>query len=287
MDLSIIIVSWNVKEKLIENLKAIYSSCGKFSFEIFVIDNNSSDGSAKMVKKMFPSVRLIANRENLGFAKACNQGLALAKGRYHLLLNPDMRVFKDTLNTMISLLDKNPQAAISGCKLVNENGGVIKQIRSFPKLFDQLAILLKLPHLFPKILNKYLVVNFDYNKNSQVSSIRGAFFVIRSESFKLPIKLDERYFLWFEEVDFCKQAKKRGKEVWYFSEVKCLDFVGQSFSQVKSSKTQKYFIDSMLKYFRKWHPSWQYYILKVLSYPLIALTYIVKDILKIKTKLRT
>lgn len=287
MDLSIIIVSWNVKEKLQENLKAIYASSGNFSFEIFVIDNNSHDGSAQMVKKMFPGVKLVNNKSNLGFSKACNQGLVKSSGRYKLLLNPDMRVFEDTLDKMINILDKNPQADISGCKLVNTEGEVVKQVRAFPTFLDQLAILLKLPHLFPKIINKYLMLNFDYNQNSSVDSIRGAFFVIRSESFKLPIELDERYFLWFEEVDFCKQAKKEGKEVWYFSEVKCLDFVGQSFSQVKSSKTQKYFIDSMLKYFKKWHPFCHYYLLKLFSYPIILITFILKDILKIESKART
>ncbi|MCF7820479.1 MAG: glycosyltransferase family 2 protein [Candidatus Pacebacteria bacterium] len=287
MDLSIIIVSWNVKEKLKENLKAIYASSGNFSFEIFVIDNNSQDGSTKMVKEMFPGVKLIANSSNLGFAKGCNQGLEKSRGRYKLLLNPDMRVFKNTLDLMLSILDKNPQAAISGCRLVNTEGEVVRQVRAFPAFLDQLAIVLKIPHIFPKVLNKYLLPKFDYGKDSQVDSIRGAFFVIREENFDLPIKLDERYFLWFEEVDFCRQAKKQDKEVWYFHEPQCLDYVGQSFSQLKSRKTQKYFFDSMLKYFKKWHPSWQYFILKIISWPIIFLTGFLRDVIKIKSKFRT
>lgn len=286
MDISIIIVSWNVKEKLKENLKAIYASKGAVNFEVFVIDNNSKDGSSEMVKKMFPGVKLIVNRDNLGFAKACNQGLKLASGRYRMLLNPDMKVKEDTLIKMINWMDDNKQASIASCKLINQEGEVIKQIRRFPKFLDQLSIILKIPHIFPKVLNKYLQANFDYNKASKVDSIRGAFFVIRANDFK-EIKLDERYFLWFEEVDFCKQAVKDGKEIWYTPDATCIDYIGQSFSQVKSFKTQKYFFNSMLKYFKKWQPKWQYVVLKIFSFPVMFFTSLVKDILGLRTKLRT
>ncbi len=286
MDISIIIVSWNVKEKLKENLKAIYASKGNINFEIFVIDNNSKDGSRKMVKKMFPSVRLIVNKDNLGFAKACNQGLELASGRYRMLLNPDMKVKENTLRRMVDWLNDNRQASIASCKLINQEGEIIKQVRRFPSFLDQLAIILKIPHIFPKVLNKYLQVNFDYSKAFKVNSVRGAFFVIRANDFE-KISLDERYFLWFEEVDFCKQAVKDGKEIWYTPEATCIDYIGQSFSQVRSFKTQKYFFDSMLKYFKKWHPKWQFVVLRIFSFPIIFLTSIIKDILGLRTKLKT
>lgn len=277
MDLSIIIVSWNVKGKLKENLTALFQSETDFEFEVFVVDNNSYDGTAEMVKKEFPQVhpvksgqqagakqfngvKLIANAENLGFAKANNQAIKQARGEFILLLNPDMRVFPDTLDKMIKWMQKNQQANVAGCRLIDEQGNTIKHVRRFPTVWDQLAIVLKLPHLFPKILDKYLCVDFNYSKPAKVDSVRGGFFAVRRGA-ELPL-LDERYFVWFEEVDFCCQIYKNGGEVWYTPAAECVDYVGQSFKQLPRGQAQNYFRDSMLKYFKKWQPIWQYRLLK-------------------------
>jgi hypothetical protein len=269
MDLSIIIVSWNVKEKLKENLKAIYKSDGDFQYEVFVVDNNSKDGSAEMVKNEFPRVKLIDNKENLGFAKANNQAIKQARGDFILLLNPDMKVFPDTFINMVRWMRENKQAGAAGCHLVDKQGKTIKHVRQFPRLSDQLAITLKLPHLFPSILNKYLRADFDYGAPARVDSVRGGFFMIRREMIKKVGLLDERFFLWFEEVDYCMRIKEGGGDlpagqagVWYTPAAECVDYIGQSFSQVKRGTAQRYFRDSMLKYFRKWHPAWQYWVLK-------------------------
>jgi GT2 family glycosyltransferase len=274
MDLSIIIVSWNVRERLRKNLKAIYESEGDLDFEIFVVDNSSADGSAEMVKKEFPEVKLIANNKNLGFAKANNQAIREAKGDFILLLNPDMRVFPDTIKNMVEWMRENKEAAVAGCRLVNEKGGTVKQVRRFPEIWGQLAIILKLPHLFPKILNKYLRVDFDYKKSASVDSIRGSFFMIRRETIEKIGLLDERYFIWFEEVDYCQKVKKIGEGVWYTPAAKCLDYVGQSFSQLPRGKTQKYFRDSQLAYFKKWRPAWQYWVLKLAWIPGIIFSFL-------------
>lgn len=262
MDLSIIIVSWQVKDKLRANLQAIISSRGEFTREIFVVDNFSQDGSVEMVKNEFPEVSLIANQDNLGFAKANNQALKLASGRYILLLNPDMRVYPDTLEKALVWAKNNQQAVVSGCRLEDEQGNLVKQVRRFPGIWDQLAVILKLPHIFPNINANYLQTRFDYNQAAQVDSIRGAFFLINTESYQkiaqgVPLLLDERYFIWFEEVDFCRQVYQLGGEVWYQPAATCLDYVGQSFKQVNRQHKQQYFRNSMLAYFRKWQPKWQ------------------------------
>ena len=264
MDLSIIIVSWNVKELLKKNLKEIYQNTKNISFEIFVIDNNSQDKTVEMIKKKFPQVNLIINNHNTGFAKANNQGIKKAKGKYILLLNPDMKVLDNTLENMVAWMDKNKKAGVAGCHLVDNNNKTIPHVRKFPEFFDQLMIVLKIPHVFPKVLDKYLMKNFDYNKEAEVDSIRGAFFMIRREVIDKLVGLDERYFIWFEEVDFCKQVKNAGWKIIYTPTVKCVDYIGKSFSQVNRGITQKYFRDSMLKYFKKWHPVWQYCILKLI-----------------------
>jgi len=320
MDLSIIIVSWNVQEKLKENLKAIYQTSpqpspsqgeGAISFEIFVVDNNSADNTAEMVKNEFPRVKLIVNKENLGFAKANNQAIKKAQGDLVLLLNPDMRVFPDTFANMIKWMRKNKQATVAGCHLIDEKGNTINHVRRFPTVWDQLAIVLKLPHVFPNILNKYLRTDFDYNKAAKVDSIRGGFFMFRTSpptdakalagkpapllgkerGAMKKILLDERYFLWFEEVDFCRQIVRtrhgafRG-EVWYTPAAQCVDYVGQSFSQVNTMRKQKYFRDSQLAYFKKWHPAWQYRILKIAWVAGIFITWIGEKI-NFKSRART
>ncbi|PIV50569.1 hypothetical protein CO115_01290 [Candidatus Falkowbacteria bacterium CG_4_9_14_3_um_filter_36_9] len=264
MDLSIIIVSWNVKEKLKENLKALYNSRGEFKFKVFVVDNNSSDKTVDMVEKEFPQAKLIANPKNFGFAKSNNQAIKIANGDFILLLNPDMMVEEDTLKNMIAWMRENKQASVAGCRLLDESGKIINHVRQFPAFWDQAAIALKLPHLFPNILHKYLRKDFDYSQAQKIDSIRGGFFMIRREAIEKAGLLDERYFLWFEEVDYCRQVYKKGGEVWYAPVAECIDFVGQSFKQVEIIKKQKYFRDSQLKYFKKWHSAWQYYILKII-----------------------
>ncbi|PKM88615.1 hypothetical protein CVU83_01470 [Candidatus Falkowbacteria bacterium HGW-Falkowbacteria-2] len=268
MDISVIIVSWKVKEKLRANLLALQPALSGLESEIFVVDNNSEDGSAEMVKKEFRGVHLIANDKNLGFAAANNQAIKKATGDFILLLNPDMRVFPQTLSRMLVWAGAHPQAVVSGCKLVTEAGELLPHVRRFPRFSDQLAVVLKIPHLFPNVLNRYLQKDFNYENEAKVDSIRGAFFLINRLSWKnisgeeKPY-LDERYFIWFEEVDFCRQVYKNGGEVWYTPAAACVDYVGQSFNQVGVNFKQRYFQDSMVAYFKKWESAVQTRVLQI------------------------
>jgi len=262
MDLSVIIVSYNVKDKLKNNLTALVKSLG-VNFEIFVIDNASTDKTVEMLSTEFPSIKLISNDTNLGFAAACNQGIKLASGRYVLLLNPDMKVMADTLFSAVEWLDKNEQAAICGIKLVDENNKIVSQVRNFPTVFDQFVIASKLAHLMPWLLNNYLCSKFNYEAEAKVDSIRGSFFLIRRSTLEILGLLDERYFIWFEEVDYCRLALSKGLEVWYTPVATATDYVGQSFKQVDLTTRQIYFKTSMLAYFEKWHSLWQLLILRL------------------------
>lgn len=267
MDLSIVIVSWKVKDKLRANLSALFNSQGDFSYEVLVVDNNSADGTIEMIKAEFPQVKLIANLENFGFARANNQAIKECTGDYLLLLNPDMLVNSDTLIKSLTWAKNNQQAAVSSFRLVNEKGETIKHVRRFPSLFDQLMVILKVPHFLPFVLNRYLYSNFNYDKEARVDSVRGAFFLINKKVWQeisnqeWPL-LDERYFIWFEEVDFCKQVYQNGGEVWYSPAATCLDYIGASFGQVKINTKQKYFEESMIKYFKKWKDNYQVVILQ-------------------------
>jgi hypothetical protein len=231
-------------------------------------------------------VNLIANSYNAGFARANNQGIKRAKGRYVLLLNPDMQVLPGTLEKMVKWMDEHKEAGVAGCHLIKENGETVPHIRRYPTIWNQLAIVLKLPHLFPWILNNYLIRDFDYSKEQEVDSIRGSFFMIRREMIEKIGGLDEQYFLWFEEVDFCRRVRNAGRKVVYTPVTKCIDYVGKSFIQVKRGVTQKYFRDSMLKYFKKWHPTWQYWVLKIV-WPLGIFMAWIGDMLNFKSKAST
>jgi len=256
MDLSIIIVSWNSCDKLKKNLASIMASEG-LSYEVFVVDNASEDDTVEMVQRDFPAVHLMVNTKNLGFSAANNQAIRLSQGNFILLLNPDMIVDSRTLARAVGWLRAKPEALVAGFKLINKDGEIIKHVRRFPALLDQLAIVFKVPHLFPRILNRYIIEDFDYDSEAKVDSIRGSFFFIRRRAIEELGLLDERFFVWFEEVDYCKRVYQAGGQVWYSPAVHAVDLIGQSFKLLPRKQAQKYFRDSQLKYFAKWMPAWQ------------------------------
>jgi GT2 family glycosyltransferase len=296
MDLSIIIVSWNVREKLNKCLAHLFLSQTNFEFEVFVVDNGSNDGSAEMVQGEFKEVNLIINNGNMGFARAVNQAFRHTAGDHILLLNPDNFVLPATLDNWLHWLNLNRRVSLCGCRLLNDKEENIRgQVRKFPNFFNQLAIVLKWPYLFPHILDKYLCVGFDYDRTGPVETVRGSAMMIRRsvleevlpyERFKGGKLLDERFFIWFEDVDLCRTFKKAEQEIWYTSAASCFDLVGQSFTQLPRMKAQKYFRASMLAYFRKWKPFWQFAILW-LAWPIGMILTFVFGALKFESKNNT
>ncbi|MEK7211493.1 MAG: glycosyltransferase family 2 protein [Patescibacteria group bacterium] len=266
MDLSIIIVSHNGNELARDCLKSIFGNTHKISFEVFVVDNASVDGTPEMVRAEFPQVKLIQNKENSGFAKANNQAIKLAQGEFILLLNQDTRVLPEALSNMVGFMRAHPEAGGAGCRLINEKGETVQHVRRFPGIWEQAAIILKLPHFFSRLLDKYLMADFDYSKSEpqEVDSVRGSFFMIRREVLEKLGGLDERYFFWFEEVDYCRSAKAAGYKVMYNGAAECIDLVGQSVKKLGQYKKQRMFLESMVKYFRKWHPGWRAWLIEIL-----------------------
>lgn len=267
MDLSIVTVSWNVRDRLRECLQSIFDtiSSGSLTVEVFVVDNASHDGSVEMMRKEFPQVHCIANAENLGFARGNNQGIRQSCGEFILLLNPDMRVLPGTLEGIVAFMrePRNARVGVAGCHLLDERGSTVPHVRRFPRLPDQLAIVTKAARMYPRALDHYLVVDFDYAREARVDSIRGSFFCIRRKLVEQIGALDERFFIWFEEVDFCLRARQAGWQIAYTPSVQCVDYVGQSFKQVRLYPKQRMFTESMLKYFRKHRPAWEWATLAV------------------------
>lgn len=257
VDLAVVILNWNVKDLVIRNLETLLTSQGSISMRIIVVDNASHDGSVEEIRRRFPDIPLIANTENLGFAKGVNQGIAIARARHVLLLNPDMCVTPEACARTVAYLDTHARVGVLGGKLLSADGSVYPSVRRFPDVWSQVAILLKLSRLFPRLLDRYLWKDFDYECEQIVPSVRGSYFAISGPALEKLGGLDERFFIWFEEVDYCMQAIRAGFEVAYVPSIEAQDLVGRSFAQRKLFWKQRQFSRSMAQYFWKWHPAWR------------------------------
>jgi hypothetical protein len=267
MDLSVITVTHNDKEQILGQIPTVINGAKNISFEQWVVDNASADGAPDAIEKEFPNVKIIRNDTNTGFGYANNQAAKRSSGEFLLFLNPDMRVEEGSLDKMVAWMRAHPDVGISSCKLVDQNGKFNEDAkpRRFPRLSDQVAILLKLPHLFPKIIGNYLYKDFDPELEQEVDSVRGSFLLMRRKLYdKLGWAFDPRYFIWYEDVDTCRECVKNGMKVMYTPVVSCVDYVGQSFKKKDTLWKQKVVTKSMLQYFQKWEPWYKWMVIAVL-----------------------
>lgn len=280
MQLSIIIVNYNVAELLQRNLKRLRETIDVegIQAEVIVVDNNSQDGSVEVLKEEFSWASSILNDENLGFAKAVNQGVSASSGEVVLLLNPDMYVSSECLKeTYKACLEKN--VGVVGGRLVDErDGSTIPSVRRDPQFMDQLITILKLPHVFPWLVRRYLCKGFDYSVSQSVEQVRGSYFAFSREVFNKVGSFDEQYYLWFEEVDFCKRVRKSGRDVIYRSDIEVIDLYGRSFAQVSLYKKQRILFDSLIAYFKKWHPHWQSVMFTIIRPIMLASAYVISKL---------
>lgn len=287
-DLGVVIVSYNVCDLLQENLRALFASVGEGRIEVIVVDNASRDASVAMTRTEFPLAYVVANTHNAGFAGAVNQGIAATRARHILLLNPDMRIEADTLSKTIAYADRvsKEKVAVIGGFLQTEAGKILPTVRRFPDVWSQLAIILKLPHIFPnlQVLKRYHAEDFDYTKEQDVDSVRGSYFVLTETGRAELGVLDSRYFIWFEEVDYCKNAISKGWKVRFTPELRATDFVGRSFQQVTRLWAQIQFTRSMVQYFAKWHPGSDVMLLKCARVMGISQNWLVDQIRRLTKK---
>ncbi len=280
-DITVIIVNWKVRHLVEQCLDSILSNKEDFNIEIIVVDNDSSDGISEMIMMQYPFVKMIALSSNQGFAKANNLGIKRAKGEFIFLLNPDTKITKGFFSKTVSYLRKNTDIGILGPHILNSDGSLQPSVRRSPDLISQILILLKLKNILVnnKYLNRYLFKDFDYNKEQIVEQIMGAAMIIRHSLIKKLGLLDESFFLWFEEVDYCKRAKDKNIRIKYLPEAKIIHYGGSSFGQQKTLKKQLMFNKSLLHYFYKHKPVWQWLIL-VLTLPINIILTIFYVILK-------
>ena len=211
------IVNWNTNDELRDCLtSALAADFG--ATEIIVVDNASTDGSVEMLHGEFPDVRLVRNSENLGFAKASNQGIQVSRGRYAILLNPDCVVHRGAFTQLVRFGDANPEVGIFGIRILNPDGTVFESCRRFPTLAAGIFRNAILARLFPKnpYIKEYLMADWDHSEVGEVDWVSGAALVARREMLDKIGMLDERFFMYCEDVDIAYRAKQAGWKVMYF-----------------------------------------------------------------------
>jgi len=253
LEVSIIIVSYNTKEILLNCLQSIRQwSSPRLVGEIIVVDNASTDGSAEAVENKFPNVRLLRNAANGGFAKANNQGIHAAPGKYLLLLNPDTLFIEEAITPVFEFMEKHPEAGIAGCKILNQDGSQQPSYFAFNNLAMIAWTALFLNRLAPLnwIDGKWVWRHKNTQTPFRVQKLLGAYLFVRREVFEQVGYFDENYFLFSEEEDFCYRVFKQGWAIYYFPETKIIHLGGQSTAGNKP-QALLYANESMIRFFRK------------------------------------
>ncbi|MGN7169713.1 glycosyltransferase family 2 protein [Paenibacillus cellulositrophicus] len=231
MDLSILIVNYNTCQLTVDCLRSVFASETDFTYEVIVIDNNSSDDSIETIRDEFPQVKVIANKDNTGFAKANNQGMEAAKGRYILLLNSDTVIQKDTLQTMIAFMDEHPKAGASGCKIILPDGSLDKACkRGFPTPSASFYYAFGFSKLFPDNprFNQYQLGHLDPDQAYPVDCLVGAFMLVRRGVLESVGGLDETFFMYGEDIDWCYRIKQAGWDIHYYPKTTIVHYKGGS-----------------------------------------------------------
>ncbi len=255
MEISFIIVNWNTKDLLHGCLDSIAKTVGSLSHEIIVVDNASSDGSADMLAREYPSVRLIANAENRGFGAANNQGFAVMKGKYALLINTDAVLTNGAVQKLWDFAEANPRTAIVCGQLLNADGSKQNSIAAFPTLLTLASNTSLLEYFFP---GKYPSKRYDHQGPLEVDSAIGACMMIRKKALDAVSFFDERYFFFFEETDLAFAMKRAGWKVYQVPDALIYHLQGQSIGHNTQSRIE--FYRSRYQFLRKWHGSAYYRI---------------------------
>ena len=253
IDLSIIIINYNVKEFLLNLLDSIRNAVKNISTEIIIVDNASDDGSVEILREKFPNIKLIANNKNVGFGSANNQAMEAAKGKYFLLINPDAIVREDTLLKMLEFFNKTPQVGIAGCKVLNPDGSLqLACRRSFPGPWTSFTKVMGLSKLFPRsrLFARYNLTYLNENQTYEVDAVSGAFMMMRKEVYEQIGGFDQQFFMYGEDLDLCYRAQKSGYKVFYVHNTEVIHYKGESTKRSSLDET-KIFYDAMHLFVRK------------------------------------
>src|SRR5207244_4081849 len=255
LDLSIIIVTWNTCELLAKCLEAAPAAVGELAAEIWVVDNASSDSTVEMVQERFPEVHVIANRENRGWAGGNNQALKLSAGRFLLLLSAAGEPRPGSLAALARFLDEHPDAGACGPMLLASDGSIQGNGRRFPTFWKEFLDVTGLRHLALKAyIRRFGWGRVDFESLAEVDEVTGACLLVRRQAFEQVGLLDERFFMFYDEIDWCYRMRRAGWRIFYVPEAKVVHHVAASVRQVGFEAYRRLF-ESQQRYFRK-HAPW-------------------------------
>ncbi|MBI5453582.1 MAG: glycosyltransferase family 2 protein [Deltaproteobacteria bacterium] len=255
-DVSFIIVSWNAKKYLIECLSSIRDDAGGVDHEVIVVDNASTDGSQEAVKALFPEARLIGQSTNTGFAAANNAGIRESKGRYIFLVNSDIKVIPGCIGRVVRYLDKNRGAGLVGPRVLNADGTLQLSCRRAPSLGRNLLAALGFESIRKDLLYH------PHDRTREVDVLSGCFIAARREAVEEAGLLDERFFFYAEDKDWCKRLKAAGWKIIYLPEAVALHYGGKS----SANAPLRYYIEmhrANLRYWAKHHGGLKYAYLAI------------------------
>lgn len=266
MDLSIIILSYKSKDHLAVLLPSIFASQTKYSYEVIVVDNDSRDGTFEWLATIHYPLITTANSNN-GFSAGNNIGIKQATGKYILLLNPDTKLQPDTLEIMLDFMEQNQDVGISGCKCIKENGQLdLACRRRFPHPWYSFK------RLFLLDTKDYNYSNVDENLSMEVDSVVGAFLLIRRSVIEKIGLLDESFFMYAEDLDWCWRCKEAGFKVWYYPKTFITHYKGSSSAKIPF-RALKWFHDSMWIFYKKHYAKKYLFIFNWLVFALIYLRF--------------
>lgn len=256
-ELSAILVNWNAGAELVNTLSALYQALAVLGgeTEVLLVDNASTDGSAKAAAQKFPTLNIVYNTSNLGFGTANNIGFARARGRYVLLVNPDLRVTPAALQAMLDFLQAHPQAGICGPKVFEADGTTLspwcarRDLRPLDVFFEYAY----LPRLFPRhrLFARYVMGDWDHSDDRQVEALTGACLLVRREVIGQVGGFHENFFMYGEDLDWCRRIRHAGWQVWFIAEAAARHVGGYSTRQT-GDHGARWALESHLCYFRQW-----------------------------------
>lgn len=254
---NIIIVNFNTRDLLHECLVRL------FDFYIVVVDNASSDGSVEMLREKFPSVKLIANRKNRGFGAACNQGIAATDSEFVLILNPDTQLEPSALHALLEVMQANPNVGLCAPRIVNPDGSLQFSCRRFPALhrlaLDELGLSKQFPN--SRFFGAYRMTWWNHADLREVEQPMGAALLLRKKALDDVGYFDERFFMYFEEVDLCFRLHQKGWKILFVPHAQVVHHGGQSAKQHLVEMTLARY-RSMCAFYRKHYPRWHLVFLK-------------------------
>jgi len=278
--LSIIIVTWNGKRYALECLTSLCQLDTRSSMEIIVVDNASTDGTPEAIRQQFPDVRLVGNKDNLGFAKANNIGIELSRGSYVCLVNSDVVVPPGCFEKMVGYMQQNPTIGLLGPKMLSPDGGIGPSVMHLPTVWNTMCCALGLHSAFPNsdLFGGYLMPNFDYTKTADVEVLTGWFWMTPRAALLQVGGLDERFFMYGEDIDWSHRFLEAGWRVVYYADAEALHYGAASSGQAPT----RFYIEmrrANLQYFRKHHGSlrtlgyffalWLHEIVRIAGYGLL------------------